>query len=229
MPSRIQEILDKIAANKRVANAYMFVGPPGSGKKSAAEEFGRKLKISKQDFLLVVPDGASIKIDQVKEVQSLVRYGPSDGKYFLVVLDKADTLTDPATTAMLKILEEPPAGVVFILLVEREDRVPQTIHSRCQKIFFPEPADNWAANREYVEIKSNSPAELLLLSKKISAEKDEIENLLYNSAYYARGNAKAARIMLDTVRFIKRRANVKLAVDVMCLKLGEVYASSHRA
>ncbi|MFH1347391.1 MAG: hypothetical protein ABIH22_01745, partial [Candidatus Margulisiibacteriota bacterium] len=70
--------------------------------------------------------------------------------------------------------------------------------------------------------KRKSLPELLQLSIKMQKEKEKIEDLLYDLAYFVRHellDARAARIILDTLRFIKRRANLKLALDVMCLRM----------
>jgi hypothetical protein len=62
--------------------------------------------------------------------------------------------------------------------------------------------------------------ELFKLSAALEKEKERIEDLLYDLSYSVRHDARSARIILDTLRFIKRRANLKLSLDVMCLKLG---------
>ncbi len=234
MPARTQKILENIAANSRIASAYMFLGPPQSGKQVAAESFSETLKCSKQDQFVLSPDGASIKINQIKDLQSIVRYGPSISPYFVVIIKKADSLTDQAVAALLKTLEEPPKGVVFILLVEREDKIPATIHSRCQKIVFSEAVVSWQEKEEWKsfykalgQIQNKRKSECLLLAKELAGHKDEIEEMLYDFACFSRYSLlkeKFARIILDTVRFIKRRANLKVALDVMCLHLGENYA-----
>ncbi len=234
MPARTQKILKNIAANGRIASAYMFLGPPQSGKKAAAESFSETLKCSKQDKFVLSPDGASIKIHQIKDLQSMVRYGPAISPYFVVIIEKADSLTDQAVAALLKTLEEPPGGVVFVLLVEREDKIPATIHSRCQKVIFSETVVSWQKKEDWEafykalgQIQNKRKNECLLLAKELASHKDEIEEMLYDLAYFSRYSLlkeKFARIILDTVRFIKRRANLKVALDVMCLRLGGNYA-----
>lgn len=229
--SRVKNILAGIVKSDRVCGAYLFLGPPGTEKKETAEEFVSLLGCAKQDKFIIVPSGASIKIDQVRELQTWVRYGPSAGRYLVVIVDSADTMTDQAAAAFLKTLEEPAPGVVFVLLVEREDKLPDTIHSRCQKIIFSEESKDWqpdpGLNSFYADLKNidkKGVPELLQLSTKLGKEKEKIENLLYDLAYFVRYelvDARAARIILDTLRFIKRRANSKLALDVMCLRLAD--------
>ncbi|MFH1825980.1 MAG: hypothetical protein ABH823_01640 [bacterium] len=223
-------ILQGIVKSDRVAGAYLFLGSAGVGKKEAALYFSELLKCSKQDQVLIEPQGATVKIDQVRELQRWVRFGPSAGRYLVAIVDQADKLTDQAAGAFLKTLEEPAPGVVFVLLVEREDKLPATILSRCQKIIFSDQLAAWQARPElqpfYLDlrdIKNKPTGELLGLSARLAKEKETIEDILYNLAYYCQQKLKAfklARIILDTVRYLKRRANLKLALDVMCLKLG---------
>lgn len=140
-------------------------------------------------------------------------------------------MTDQAAAAFLKTLEEPAPGVVFVLLAEREDRIPETIASRCQKIVFSEKKTDWKPEpgldpfyRELENINQKGAFELLQFSAKLGREKEKIEDLLYGLSYFARHklcDTRSARIILDSLRYIKRRANLKLALDVMCLKLGE--------
>ncbi|MBU0672264.1 MAG: AAA family ATPase [Candidatus Margulisbacteria bacterium] len=226
----MKKILNGIAKCDRVVGAYLFVGPPGVGKKQAAQDFVASLKCQKQDVFNVAPTGKSLKIDEIRELQKWVRFGPSISPYLVVIVEQADTLTDQAAAAFLKTLEEPAAGVVFVLLAEREDKLPATILSRCQKIVFAELAIPWQADpgldtfySGLRDIKGKGVEAALSFAIRLGTEKDRIEDLLYELASFVRYDlldAKAARIILDTVRYIKRRANLKLALDVMCLKLG---------
>jgi DNA polymerase III gamma/tau subunit len=232
--ARIKKILEGIVRNDRVAGAYLFSGPPGAGKKEVAEHFVELLDCKKQDRVLIGPEGATLKIGQVRELQKWVRFGPSASRYLLAIVEGADTLTGEAAAAFLKTLEEPAAGVVFVLLVEREDRLPATILSRCQRIVFPEEAVSWQANQDFSSfyeelknIKQRAMVELFGFSSKLEKEKERIEELLYELAYFARyqlSDARCARIILDSLRYLKRKANLKLTLDVMCLRLSEIGA-----
>ncbi|MEA3493783.1 MAG: hypothetical protein U9R38_05300 [Candidatus Margulisiibacteriota bacterium] len=228
MDSRIKKILDGIIASDRVAGAYIFSGPPGVGKNEAAKEFASLLGCKKQDQIFIGPDGATLKIGQVRELQGWVRFGPSAGKYLIAVVSGADTLTGEAAAAFLKTLEEPAKGVVFVLLVERDDRLPATIHSRCQRIIFPEKVVTWEADPElksfYKELEMIDQKSVFRFSGILEKEKERIEDLLYNLVYFSRyqlGKIEFARIILDGLRYIKRRSNLKLTLDVMCLRLAD--------
>ncbi|MBI5400229.1 AAA family ATPase [Candidatus Saganbacteria bacterium] len=228
--SRIAAILEGIAESDRVAGAYLFVGPPGVGKVAAAERFADLLGCKKQDRVSLTPNGASLKIEQVRELRQWVAFGPTISRYLTVIIEQADKLTDEAAAAMLKTLEEPAPGVVFLLLSEREDKLPKTILSRCQKLVFCENNIEWRPKAELAPfyellttIKYKPAAERLFLSLRLEKEKEQLEPLLYDLASYLRHklvDAKGAQAVLNTLRFIKRRANPKLALDVMCLRLG---------
>ncbi|MFC1568549.1 AAA family ATPase [Candidatus Margulisiibacteriota bacterium] len=229
--TRVSKILDGIAQSDRVAGAYLFIGPPGVGKKAAAENFSEQLKCAKQDRFAIAPAGTSLKIDQIRELQTWVRYGPTISRYLTVIVNGADAMTDEAAGAFLKTLEEPAPGVVFLLLAEREDKLPATIMSRCQRIMFAEATGAWQPNQElrpfYNDLKNvrrQGAAAALQFSDKLKKEKERIEELLYDLLHFARyelADTRAARIILDTVRYLKRKASFKLALDVMCLKIGE--------
>jgi len=225
----MHHLLQGITKNKRIASGYLFVGPPDSGKLADALAFAAELKCGKLDCVQVEPDGASLKIEQIRDLQGRVRYGANSGEYLLVIVDKADTLTEDAAAAFLKTLEEPPPGVVFILLADREDRILPTIASRCQRIVFGEIYRAWSRDPELASfyadlkaIKQQSVIELFAIADRLEKEKERIEALLYDLVHYAKeelGDLSAARILLDTVKNIKRKANFRLSLEVACLRL----------
>jgi DNA polymerase III delta prime subunit len=230
--SRAVTILEKIARGGRVAGAYLFTGASLEEKKAAAEKFSDLLACAKQDKMIISPAGQSLKIDQIRELQTWVRFGPSAGKFLTVIVERADALTDEAAAAFLKTLEEPAPGVVFILLSEREDKLPATILSRCQKIIFGDTMVEWQPGdnpfyEDLAAIKDKKSIERLALATRLEADKEKMEERLYDLSYYARyklEDVQSARVILDTLRGLKRRANARLALDVMCLKMGGNYA-----
>jgi DNA polymerase III gamma/tau subunit len=228
----MHRVLLGIARGGRIASAYLFVGPPSSAKAQDAAGFAGQLGCGQIDLLKVAPDGASIKIDQVREIQRAVRYGPASSAYQFVIIERADDMTAEAAGAFLKTLEEPPPRVVFVLLVEREDRVFPTIRSRCQKIIFPEGQKSWQPDQEFNSfyedlraIKSKSILELFDLSARLEKEKERIEALVYDLAFFAKeelANAKMTRVVLEAAKNLKKKANLKLTLDLMCLRLKEL-------
>jgi DNA polymerase-3 subunit delta' len=81
-------------------------------------------------------DSRDLRICQIRRVEHLLSLSPYSGKRRVAIIDAADTLHTEAANAFLKTLEEPPAGSVIILLAEREDRLPETVLSRCQRLAF---------------------------------------------------------------------------------------------
>jgi DNA polymerase-3 subunit delta' len=154
---RAVHLLKQAITREKMPHAYLFVGVSGVGKTTtalamaqalnceapeAAEGCGR-CKACRQllggnfpDFELVEPDGQSIKIEQVRELERRFAYKPVVGRYRVTVVRPAEAMTEEASNAFLKTLEEPPAGNVLVLSgTEPSDLLP-TIVSRCQKVVF---------------------------------------------------------------------------------------------
>lgn len=143
--------------NDRVAHAYLFAGPRGTGKTSTAKVFARALncsnpgpdfepcgecnscqRIANGNSLDVIEiDAASNRgIDEIRELREKVKFYPGEGKYKVYIIDEVHMLTKGAFNALLKTLEEPPASVVFILATTEPHKVLTTIMSRCQRFDF---------------------------------------------------------------------------------------------
>ncbi|TCL55139.1 DNA polymerase-3 subunit gamma/tau [Hydrogenispora ethanolica] len=140
----------------RVAHAYLFTGPRGTGKTSIAKIFAKALnclepqgaeacdhcancsRISEGTFLDVIEiDAASNRgIDEIRDLREKVRFAPAEGKYKIYIIDEVHMLTTEAFNALLKTLEEPPQFVVFILATTEIHKIPVTILSRCQRFDF---------------------------------------------------------------------------------------------
>ena len=149
------------------SHAYLFHGPAGTGKRSAARAFaaellsrdapdpdgarGRVLSGSHPDLTWVAPSGAHIMLrgDIDQAVVAQVSHTPFEASYRVFVLERVDTMDDPAANTLLKTLEEPPGYVVLILLTDRPTQVLPTIASRCQPVRFdPLAPDALAARLE---------------------------------------------------------------------------------
>lgn len=138
----------------RVAHAYLFHGPEGVGKSTLARVFAmayfcgrapadacgecadchRFLQGNNPDFKEVAANGSTIKIDQVREVQREAQFKSYGGKGKVYLLSQAENLTPEAANCLLKVLEEPPPGTVFLLTADNPYRLLPTILSRCQQI-----------------------------------------------------------------------------------------------
>ena len=155
-----QEHVTRTLANairsNRVAHAYIFAGVRGVGKTTSARILAKALNCAKGPTPEPDNDCASCKeiaagtsldvleidaasnrgIDQIRELREMVRYAPAAGRYKVVILDEAHQLTDEASNALLKTLEEPPEHVVFILATTEPEELGDTIKSRAQLFQF---------------------------------------------------------------------------------------------
>ena len=154
----IRTTLERAVATNRVAHAYLFAGPRGSGKTTTARLVAKALNCAKRkdgeaepcndcpscleitagtsmDVLEI--DGASNRgIEEIRNLRENVKYAPSGGKSKVYIIDEAHQLTDFAWNALLKTLEEPPAHVRFVFATTEPLEVPDTIASRCQVFEF---------------------------------------------------------------------------------------------
>src|ERR1700693_5908710 len=148
-------LVNAIAAN-RVAHAYIFSGPRGVGKTTTARILAKALNcvkaptpdpcnacVSCRDITagssmdVIEIDAASNRgIDQIRELREMVRYAAAGGRHRVVILDEAHQLTDEASNALLKTLEEPPEKVVFVMATTQPEDLEETIRSRSQHFHF---------------------------------------------------------------------------------------------
>src|ERR1700747_2109693 len=145
--------LKNAITERRLAHAYLFVGPRGTGKTSTARILAKALncihgptvnpcgvcdscrEISQGISLDVLEiDGASNNsVDQVRELRENVRFAPTRGNFKVYIIDEVHMLTQQAFNALLKTLEEPPAHVIFVFATTEPHKVLPTILSRCQR------------------------------------------------------------------------------------------------
>lgn len=129
------EQIQRALAGEKIPHAYLFCGMEGVGKYRIACELAKALDC-KSDLHLIEPQGTSIKIEVIRDLKHVVYLHPLEGKCKVVLIDKADALTDAAANALLKILEEPPSQTYFILVTARSMKLLPTIRSRCQRVDF---------------------------------------------------------------------------------------------
>ncbi len=147
-------ILRRALATGRLAHAYLFEGIEGVGKKATAlalieavfcgREDGcgtcpscRKMAARQHpDLHLLEPDGAFIKIDQIRDLQKELAYRPFEAPKKACIIDGAERLNQAAGNALLKTLEEPPGNALIILVTAQVSGVLPTILSRCQRLHF---------------------------------------------------------------------------------------------
>ncbi len=152
----VTRTLSNAIQSGRVAHAYIFSGARGVGKTTTARILAKALNCSKgpaaepcnecdscreiglgNSLDVIEIDAASNRgIDQIRELREMVRYAPAGGRYKLVILDEAHALTNEASNALLKTLEEPPDKVVFVMATTEPENLADTIRSRSQHFHF---------------------------------------------------------------------------------------------
>jgi DNA polymerase-3 subunit gamma/tau len=154
--SHVTETLRNAIKTQRVAHAYLFSGPRGCGKTTAARILAKVLNCSSpanfnpdntcdscseintgRSLDVIEIDGASNRgVEEIRNLREAVRYTPTRGKYKIYIIDEVHMLTKEAFNALLKTLEEPPSHIIFIFATTEVHRVPLTIISRCQRFDF---------------------------------------------------------------------------------------------
>jgi DNA polymerase III subunit gamma/tau len=152
----VTRTLSNAVQSGRVAHAYIFSGARGVGKTTTARILAKALNCVKgpvaepcnecdscreiglgNSLDVIEIDAASNRgIDQIRELREMVRYAPAGGRYKVVILDEAHMLTDEASNALLKTLEEPPDKVIFVMATTEPESLAETIRSRSQHFHF---------------------------------------------------------------------------------------------
>jgi len=150
--------LKQALLTKKIAPAYLFNGPRGTGKTSSARIFAKSLNCQAFDQPTITPcckcdlcrqitDGSALDIieidaasntgvENIREIIERARFAPTQARWKVYVIDECHMLSTAASNALLKTIEEPPSRVLFILATTNPERVLNTIKSRCQKFDF---------------------------------------------------------------------------------------------
>lgn len=204
----IIQTLENSIKTSHIGHAYLFSGPRGTGKTTAAKIFARAVNClnykddlcnecknciysgQKECMDIIEIDAASNNgVDEIRELRNKVKILPSELKYKVYIIDEVHMLSIGAFNALLKTLEEPPEHVIFILATTDPQKIPNTIISRCQTFQFKKISPN--------DIKQ-------MLEKIVLNEKIEIEDeVLTSIAYASDGGLRDAIGLLDKLSSYK--------------------------
>lgn len=150
-----QTFIDALSSGN-ISHSYLFVGKPGIGKRLFAKEIAKKVMCignencescqkfdtnSNPDFQIIEPDGKSIKIEQIRNMQSRILEKPIISNKKVYIIDNSDLMSEESQNCLLKTLEEPPEYAMIILIASNETRIIQTIKSRCIIVKFEDLTD----------------------------------------------------------------------------------------
>ena len=133
---QITSVLEKAIKNGKIAHAYLFIGPRGTGKTSVARILAHQINDFdyelEDDYLDIIEiDAASnTGVDNIRDLRERAIIAPTKGKYKVYIIDEVHMLSKSAFNALLKTLEEPPEHVIFIMATTDAHKVPVTITSR---------------------------------------------------------------------------------------------------
>jgi putative DNA polymerase III, delta' subunit len=139
----VKKYLTNCIENKNFSHSYIFSGIKGVGKYTFAKDFAKCILEDSmmQDYYELGPDGKSIKVAQIRELQNVINIKPIFSKKSVYIIDDADLMTIEAQNSLLKTLEEPPEYAVIILIVHNERSILSTVKSRCVNIKFNKLSD----------------------------------------------------------------------------------------
>lgn len=217
----VKTALSNALTSGRIAHAYLFSGPRGTGKTSTARILAKALNCesgptphpcghclnceritagTSMDVFEI--DAASNRgIEEIKSLREQLAFTPVNGRYKIYIIDEVHMLTTEAFNALLKTLEEPPAHVIFILATTDPHRIPATIHSRCQRFDFRRVTVDEIAEH------------LALVAEKSGINADE--EALRLIAIQAEGGMRDALSLLDQCGVMAQQVTVQTVREVL--------------
>ena len=201
----VKQTLQNALLHNKTTHAYLFSGPRGTGKTSAAKIFAKALNCengpakepcNECPTCLSITEGSNTdviefdaasnsRVEEMRDIIEKVRFAPSNARFKVYIIDEVHMLSNSAFNALLKTLEEPPSHVVFILATTEPHKLPLTIISRCQRFDF----------------KPITPIDIIERMKTVLADTgiESDEGALKVIAQAASGGMRDALSMLDQV------------------------------
>jgi len=206
--AQVTQTLSNALSSGRVSHAYLFYGPRGTGKTSTGRILAKALNCLSDgkgepcnncDMCRAITEGRALDVievdaasntgvDDIRSLREKVNYAPNQARYKVYIIDEVHMLSNSASNALLKTLEEPPPYIVFILATTEAHKVPATILSRCQRFDFrrisrPDVISKLARICETEGIKLE-PEGLNLIAKSATGSLRDAENLLEQMTTY---------------------------------------------
>jgi DNA polymerase III subunit gamma/tau len=221
----IARTLRNAVALDRVAHAYLFCGPRGTGKTSTARLLAKAVNCRDADpwrrpcnqcgacrsiatgtaVDIIEIDAASNRgVDDIRDLREKVKYAPVELRTKFYIIDEAHQLTRDAFNAFLKTLEEPPPHVVFVLATTEPDKLPETVASRCQRFDFRRlPVDRMVERLRFVCLREgiDAPDDVLaLIARRAAGSLRDALGLLERLAVFASDGENELVITLELAR-----------------------------
>lgn len=228
----IVKTLQNALKTNRIAHAYLFAGPRGTGKTTMAKLFAKALNCEEglghqcnrcancleinngsHPDVIEIDAASNNGVDDVRDLIEKINYSPIKGKYKVYIIDEVHMMTSSAFNALLKTLEEPPLNVIFILATTEPHKVIPTILSRCQRYNFAKVSDHDIKERivdifktEDVDYEDNALEALIKLAD--GGVRDALSMLEQVLAYS--GNRLTEKAVLEIFALVNTEEKVKL-------------------